>query len=69
LFHVKHRHVVVANFIGSPAMNLLPIVRDGDVLTVGDSDHRLPLGRLPQPFGGRREHPSRLDRNRAGPAD
>jgi multiple sugar transport system ATP-binding protein len=35
-------NVFVAGFIGSPAMNLLPIDIDGDVLHFGGSDHRVP---------------------------
>jgi multiple sugar transport system ATP-binding protein len=35
-------NVFVAGFIGSPAMNLLPIELDGDVLHFGGSDHRVP---------------------------
>jgi multiple sugar transport system ATP-binding protein len=35
-------NVFVAGFIGSPAMNLLPVELDGDVLHFGGSEHRVP---------------------------
>src|SRR3954464_5003857 len=38
----RPNNVFVAGFIGSPAMNLLPVELDGDVLHFGGSEHRVP---------------------------
>ncbi|MCY7341814.1 MAG: sn-glycerol-3-phosphate ABC transporter ATP-binding protein UgpC [Pseudonocardia sp.] len=38
----KPKNVFVAGFIGSPAMNLLPVEMDGDVLRFGGADVRVP---------------------------
>ena len=68
-------NVFVAGFIGSPAMNLLPVDVDGDTLHFGGADVRVPrqaadaVGRHPVGHGRRPARGHGHRRERCRPAD
>ncbi len=49
----KPKNVFVAGFIGSPAMNLLPVTMDGDVLHFGSAEIRVPRSAADAAAGSR----------------
>jgi multiple sugar transport system ATP-binding protein len=49
----KPKNVFVAGFIGSPAMNLLPVTMDGDILHFGAAEIRVPRSAADAAAGSR----------------